>query len=470
MAHDDHFETVRIAWIWLHEGIFESDGSLRWVGKPEIGVLRSAAYNLFLLGMMKATSAAGIVHLDIHQYFSRLVHALLSMLPVVFGYKYLKEETDGETALAGGLILGLHFLMPFIAVRNLVETVSADLLFPALYFAHGSMKRGSDRTAFLAAVFGGLAFMVRMHVALALIAVPVVMILGRKWRQTIVFSGTLALMVVLQGLMDIWTHGQFLGSVFNYISGNLSQPPAVPAPWYRYIVLLFGIMIPPFSIVFILSIFSRKVIQNHAILWLALILFVIGHSVVVNKQERFIIPVFPMLIVLGCAGLYCLRQKGGPYFRWRKVRMALWGSFWLLNGIALFPFASNYAHRGTVDPMVYLSRQDDVGMVLFDMTERRRYLPYSYWDFRHENSVRLTPAFGLADALESGVISRSDPPSHIVIFSDGCPDRYLAALRADLGRYEVVHHGKPSIIDLIAYKFNPKYNRLNESWVLRHGT
>src|SRR5690606_14856051 len=116
-AHDDHFETVNIAWSCHHDGIFLEDGTWRWAGNPDFGVIRSAVYNLFLLGLMKATALVGVTTLDAHMYFNRLIHALLSLLPVIFGYRYLREETDQRTAAIGGLILAGHFLMPFLAVR-----------------------------------------------------------------------------------------------------------------------------------------------------------------------------------------------------------------------------------------------------------------------------------------------------------------------------------------------------------------
>ncbi|MBU1320222.1 MAG: glycosyltransferase family 39 protein [candidate division Zixibacteria bacterium] len=468
MAHDDHFETVRIAWAWQHEGIFLDDGTLRWEGKPEIGVLRSVVYNLSLLGIMKITSAFGVEHLDVHMYFDRLIHVLLSLLPVIFGYRYLKEETDTETALAGGLILGAHFFMPFFAARNLVEMVSADLLLPALYYAHRSMKRGSDIDACVAALFGGLAFMIRMHVGLALIFVPFAMVIqNRRWRQAAIFSTAMLVVVALQGVLDVYTHGEFLGSVSNYIIGNMSQPPTIPGPWYKYILVLFGIMIPPFAILFVGSIFMKRVIRNHLILWSSLILFVAGHSAVVNKQERFVIPIFPVLIVLGCVGLYYLYKSGGWYFRWRGLRLALWGWFIVLNIILVIPFTFNYAHRGAVDPMVYLSRQDDVDGVLFDCSARKKWLPYDYWDYRKPNSVKLTPTYSINEAIVRGDLSADSPPSYVVVFTDGYPTDQIAHYSELLGRYELVHHGRPSLMDLILHRLNPKYNHKNESWVLR---
>ncbi|MBD3218655.1 MAG: hypothetical protein GF310_10290 [candidate division Zixibacteria bacterium] len=467
MAHDDHFETVKIAWEWHHEGIFLEDGSLRWEGKPDIGVLRSVVYNLFLLAEMKVTAALGVDYLDIHMYFDRAVHALLSLLPILFGFYYLRKETDLSTAVTGGLLLAAYGMMPFFAVKNLVEMAAADFLLPCLILAHFSMKRRSNAMVIVAAVLGGIAFMIRFHVGLALVAVPFAMVIqGRRWKQAVLFSIGVLAMVALQGLIDIWSHCRFLGSVINYITGNLGAPPTIPGPWYKYILLIFGIMIPPFSILFVLSIFGRDVIRKHLILLLSFIIFVAGHSAVVNKQERFIIPVFPALLVLGCVGLYYLYYNSGWYFKWKGLRTFLWGWFVVFNTALLVLFTFNYSHKGAVEPMVYLSRQDNVDGVIFDCTERRKWLPYSYWNHKKPEAVKLTPDYGLKDAINSGQVRPSDPPQYIVVFADGKPNMYIERYKNYLAEYEAVFHGEPSLMDIILHRLNPKYNHLNESWVL----
>ncbi len=467
MAHDDHFETMRIAWKWQHEGIFLDDGSLRWEGKPDIGVLRSVVYNLFLLAEMKVTSALGVEHLDIHMYFDRAIHALLSLLPILFGFYYIKRETDNNTALIGGFLLAAYGMMPFFAVKNLVEMVSADFLLPSLCLAHFSMKNKSNMLAIFAAIFGGIAFMIRFHVGLALIAVPIAMVIqNRRWKQAVVFSIGILVMVIIQGLIDIWSHGQFLKSLSNYVIGNLGAPPTIPGPWYKYILLLVGILIPPFSFVFIASIFGRDVIRKHLTLLSAFLIFIIGHSIIVNKQERFILPVFPVLLVLGSIGLYYLYQNGGWYFRWRSLRAALWAWFVFFNTALLILFTFNYAHRGAIEPMVYLSRQEKVDGVIFDTSARKKWLPYSYWNYRKPESLKLTPQYSLQEAIDSGEVDPDRPPQYIVVFSDGQPDSYREKYEEYLGDYEIVFHGRPSLMDFILNKLNPRYNQLNESWVL----
>ncbi len=467
MAHDDHYETVEIANSWLHQGIYLSDGTLRWEGKPDIGVMRSAVYNLFLLGLMKITSAFGVEHLDVHMYFNRFIHALLSLLPVIFGYRYLKEETNNRTAAVGGMLLSAHFLMPYLAVRNLVEMVAADFLLPCLYFATTGMKRESNADAFLAGVLGGIAFMVRMQVIMALALVPIAMVIRRRvWQQAIVFSLALLGMIILQGLIDIQTHGKFLGSISNYVVGNLGAPPTIPGPWYRYALLLLGVMIPPFSLLFIAAVFHQRVIRNHIVLWLPMMAFLIGHSLITNKQERFIIPIFPILLVLGCVGLYYLMQNDRWRAHWRKLRLGLWVWFAVVNLVLLAVFTVNYGHRGVVDPLVYLSRQPDAKEVLFDCTERRIFVPYSYWQYDRSNAVTIYSNLEFLQALTKGKLLSFSPPDYIVVFSDDNLQQHQDLLTSMLGKYKLVHHGKPSLVDVVLNKLNPKYNHRNESWVL----
>lgn len=482
-AHDDHFETVNIAWSWQHDGIFLEDGSLRWEGKPDFGVIRSAVYNLFLLGLMKVTALVGVPTLEAHMYFNRLIHALLSLLPVIFGYRYLREETDQRTAVIGGLILAGHFLMPFLAVRNLVEMVSADLLVPGLYYAQRATKATGKNTRFalLGGLFCGGAIMIRYQSAAAIVVVPLAMMIvarngrdgdstqagaGSKWfSPALIFAGTLLVMMLLQALLDLWTHGRFWGSFANLVT-HIGEPN-VAGPWYRHLLLLLGVLVPPLSIVMIIGLLHKRVIRRHLVLWSALVCFVLIHSIITEKQERFMIPMLPLLIVLGMAVLHQLEQGTNLWSRARWLRRICWGVFMVVNLAALSVFTINYGKRGAVSPLVYLSHQPDADRVLIDMTERNLYVPYSYWSNDRSGAVVLRKGGDLDSLLAASALNPGDPPRYAVIYADRDLVRHLAALKERLGQYEVVFHGEPSLVDVIANRLNPKYNRRNESWVVK---
>jgi len=481
-AHDDHFETVNIAWSWYHDGIFLEDGTLRWEGKPDFGVIRSAVYNLFLLGLMRVTALVGVTTLDAHMYFNRLIHALLSLLPVIFGYRYLREETDQRTATIGGLLLAGHFLMPFLAVRNLVEMVSADLLLPGLYYAQRATKAKENhaRFAMLGGLFCGGALMIRYQSAAAIVVVPLAMVISARRRSDVdssvpgrggwylpelTLTATLLVMMLAQALLDLWTHGLFWGSFVNLVA-HIGEPN-VAGPWYRHLLLLLGVMVPPLSLVMIVGLLHKRVIMRHLVLWSALVGFVVIHSIITEKQERFMIPMLPLLIVLGMAALYQLEQGRNLWSRARRLRRMCWGIFIVVNLAGLSVFTINYGKRGAVAPMVYLSHQPDAERVLIDMTERNLYVPYSYWRNDRSGAVVLRKEGDLDSLVKSGVLDPNNAPRYAVVFADRDLEQHFAALTERLGEYEVVFQGRPSLVDAIANRLNPKYNRRNESWVVK---
>ncbi len=468
MAHDDHFETVGIAWSWHQDGIFESDGSLRWEGKPEGGVMRSAAYNLFLLLLMKISAVFGLVYLADHMYFDRFVHALLSLLPVIYGYRYLRETTDEATATAGGLALAAHFLMPYLGVRDLVEMIAANLLLPSFYYAHRANENDNRRDAVIAGVVAGLAFAVRPHVAVALAVVPVAMYVSkRRLRAPLTLTAAISGMLILLGLLDAWTHGAMFASTINYIVGNLATGPAVPGPWYRYLLLLLGVLIPPLSIIMLSLLLRREVIRKHMILWSAAIAFVLVHSLITNKQERFILPVFPVLIVLGSAGIRQIIQAEGWLSRHRWIISSCIAIAVAVNAVALIPFSFNYGRRGLVEPLVWLSQRTDADRVIFDITERQYHIPFDYWRHDRSGAIVLRQDGDLDSLLANNFLVRENLPRYIMIMSDQKIAARLSEYNSTLGAFDVVFRGQSGIIDWLAHFFNPKYNRSNDSWVLR---
>ena len=136
MAHDDHFETVRIAYEGIQTGLLDENDLLIWDNNRPDQIGRSPLYVLFLFSLMKIQESFGIQSLDSMMYLIRFIHFLLSMLLIYYGYKYVYNATGSKNySLLAGMILAGHFLMPYLAVRNLIEMVSADLLLPAMYLA-----------------------------------------------------------------------------------------------------------------------------------------------------------------------------------------------------------------------------------------------------------------------------------------------------------------------------------------------
>lgn len=469
MASDDHFETVQIAYDGIQRGLLNEDGTLRWerVASDDIG--RSPLYVLFLFFLMKLQYWIGISRLDTMMYFIRMIHAVLSLLTVYFGVKYIADSTNSrKVALAGGLILAGHFLMPYLAVRNLIEQVSADLLLPAVYLAYKGFHSRNGRVLLLAGILGGLSWMIRFNTGLAVLPIPFALwYLARNIRPALYFVAGGVLVVLFSGSLDIQLLGCFGRSSVNIMERFIfpSGPPPLPQPFWIFAVLILGILIPPFSFYFVGSIFNRTIIKRHIVAFSAAACFFLVHSLITHKEERFMVPIFPLIVILGTVGLHEWLSSGRLSARhWKILKVSAIAALGL--NILLLPiFTLNYAHRGTVDSMVYLSKQSDVIRYLVDRTERKLLAPYSYAGIDTDMPILLDRWEMLDTAAERDIWF--DSVNYLVVFSDTAQEIHRQRLATYFGDMTPVYHAPPSLVDMLLHFLNPRHNHTNEAWVYR---
>ncbi|RKX31133.1 MAG: hypothetical protein DRP46_03985 [Candidatus Zixiibacteriota bacterium] len=469
MANDDHFETIQVSYNAVQTSLLSEEGCINWNAMKGTDVGRSPLYTLFNYSIMTVLTWLGMYDLDPMMYFIRLIHALLSLLLVYYGFKYVHLATGNKNySLITGLILAAHFLMPYIGVRNLVEVVSADLLMPCVYFAYRGVREENNRLLMLAGILGSLSWLIRFNTGLAVIPIPfAIWYLTGRIRPALYFCTGCMLIAVFGASLDAVYLGTFGRSTYNIFNSFLyvTKSPPLPQPIYMFAGLILGIFIPPFSLFFIFSIFRKKIISSHLILFSSAAAFFIIHSFIRHKEERFMIPIFPLLVVLGMLGLYFWLKNSNPKSLMRRIFKYSAVFAVILNLIVLPLFTFNYAHKGMVEPFVYLSRQDDVEMVVIDRTERRRFLAVSYAGYTKPDYFKVDKWEELA-ALDphSPVFNRAN---YFIIFSDEHADRHADSLTGYFGEISPVFHSTPSLMDAILHFMNPKYNHLSEAWVYK---
>jgi len=469
MANDDHFETVKIAYDGIQNGLLDDNGLLRWNTLTPDKINRSPLYVLSLYGMMKVQSVMGINNLDSMMYLVRLIHVLLSLLAVGFGYKYVFRATGNTNyAVIAGLILAGHFLMPYLSARTLIEKVAEAFLVPGVYYAYTGSSEKKTNHLVLAGILCGLSWMIRFNVAITVACMaPAIWYYAKSIRPAIVFCLGVIIMIVFSGFLDLAYLGRFGNSTLNLL-GSISSLEALPPlaqPFWIYIPLIFGIFIPPFSIYFIISFFKKHLIREHIILLAAVLSFIVAHCLITHKEERYMVSMFSLLTVMGTIGLHgwLSASKTGSLTR-RIFKYSVITAI-VLNIILLVPFTFNYAHKGMVEPLVYLSKQHDVGNVLIDRTERYRLIPESYAGFE-------TPPLDSLDSWSDLYIDDSIPRpfdgiNYVIIYSDNRTDEHIDSLHRFIGPLEMVFHSTPSTIDRLLHFLNPKHNHTNEARVFR---
>nr|MBN2277780.1 glycosyltransferase family 39 protein [candidate division Zixibacteria bacterium] len=469
MANDDHFETVQIAYDGLQRGLINEEGVIRWNAMKGTDVGRSPLYTMFNYSMMYVLKAIGVEQLDSMMYFIRLAHALLSMLMVYFGFKYVHCVTGSDTAaLVTGLIIGGYFLMPYLAVRNLVEMVSGDLLVPCLFLAYVGVKENNGQYLVLSGILGVLCWMIRFNTGLAVLPVPLaIWFMARNIRPAVYFCAGCVMMLVFAASLDIIYQGSFGRSTINIFNSflHVTKNPPLPHPFYTFAGLILGIFIPPFSLYFIFSLFRKKVILDNIIVFSAAASFFLIHSAIAHKEERFMIPIFPLIVILGVIGLHNWLGSGHCRPLNRRIFKISAGLALAINLILLPLFTLNYAHKGMVEPFVYLGHQKNINNILVDRTERKRYIAISYAGFKRPRYFKIDSWPELTRIYEN--MFTADQPDYFVIFTDDSLADHLDSLSRYYGPVEAVFNSTPSLVDRILHLLNPKHNHLNESWVYR---
>jgi hypothetical protein len=99
-----------------------------------------------------------------------------------------------------------------------------------------------------------------------------------------------------------------------------------------------------------------KGFRKFLILTLPVFIFLLVHSLISNKQERFILPVLPFFIIIGVVGMNEFIFNKPFWQKYKKIIKVFWIIFWSLSFIAL-PFVTvHYSKRSRCEAMYYLNQ------------------------------------------------------------------------------------------------------------------
>ena len=369
--HDDHFLIIESSKSWLEGGDYN-----RWLPwSQNTDNPMPTGHSFFYPGLMycflSVLKLIGIESLNAQMYFIRLLHALWSLLIVYYGYKIAEKYTNRRTANISGWALALYYFMPWLAVRNLVEVVAIPFLMAATWLYIKEKEPKWSRVLWVGALMG-MAMSVRYQVMFFIGGFGLALLIMKRWRDVMLFAaGVVLSFCIIQGIPDMILWHRPFAEFWEYVSYNMANSTTYyNQPWYNYILVILGLMLPPIS-VFIFGGFFYE--WKKWPLFLPSFAFFVFHSIFPNKQERFILTIFPFIIVLGIIGIYDYWQKhrsavistnspchfdrpeGVEKSYLKKIFcICLWISL-ILNIIALVPATVHYSKKARVEAMIYLS-------------------------------------------------------------------------------------------------------------------
>ena len=359
-----------------------------------------------------------------------------------FGAQFFKNaETKKSQEWAVGL-LGLFFLNPLLFTRPMIETLSAPFLFLTCFKTYQYWTQNKATHLVSAIAFLTLASMFRFQTGVCFVAILLIIALKKDLKAFTTLLIAAGLAFVLSGLFEMSITGRFHGSVRDYITYNIHYSSGYgTSPFYTFFVLLLGLTIPP-------TLFSRYKNfpwknQYYDLLPVLLFVFsfVIAHSIVPHKEERFIIPILPLFLVSITPLL--------AHFTENKANQ--WRIYWFLtiNSILLVLASFNTPQKNTINLVRYLAEKPKVKTIL-----------------AFEDTLVLFPKAYAVSSPSLQVISNSnreatqkmDCNTVFAIRSD-----YEGAASNQLNSLVKLQEFTPGPLESIVIKLNPKQNNRRSS-------
>ncbi|MBC7464765.1 MAG: hypothetical protein H7256_02135 [Bdellovibrio sp.] len=232
--------------------------------------------------------------------------SLTAFLGCYYFFKAVQDERAGVVAV---YFTALHGLMPFVSTRAFLESMSMGPLTLGLGLLIWAVVN-EKRFAIVAALFSiGIATLIRFQVGSIYVAVLVwILFFHRKfWKEVLLTS---VLILGINAGIDWLDNRVPFSTLIEYLRTNKDVSKYGVQPWYSTWAAWLVIGFVPFSLPLL---FQWRVLMKKGfkeILFFILI-FVLAHSLVPHKEERFMYPIFAVSLWMWAAlWVHSSDQKG----------------------------------------------------------------------------------------------------------------------------------------------------------------
>ena len=227
--------------------------------------------------------------------------------------------------------------------------------------------------------------------------------------------------------------------------------------YFMYFYVLFGLFLFPLGILAFIGYFRSA--KKYMILFLPTFLFLLFHSIFPNRQERFILTILPLVIVLAFLGIRELRQR----VFWNKFWRVSWVAFWILNIPMILIFSTTTSKKSRMDSMYALYKHSKGNEhILLEATGEStpEMMPFFYagnWDFKiAERRLEDTTS------LET---HKAYPHDFIFFFGQKNLDKRIHDFKQIYPKMTKQNEIQPSLVDRTLHKINPRNsNSYIEIW------
>ena len=453
--HDDHYLIIEASSSWV-DG-YDYNHWLPWtkgsLGTPEGHSFTYVGLNYLYFAFMKFI---GVVDPKILMLINRLLHALASMIVVIYGIKITEKLSNKETATKVGWILALLWIMPFISVRNLVEVAALPFLVYGVWLL---IKNEKLLNFLLSGLFIGMAVSFRYQIGVFALGIASYYFFKRQFNPFLLFSaGVLIIFGLTQGMVDYFIWGYPFAEFIGYVTYNMKEGTTyLPNHnYFMYFLVLTGSLFVPLGLIVIAGFF--KSYKKYALLFIPTIAFILFHTFYPNRQERFVLSVLPFFIILGVMGYQLFKESRRRDKIWKLSIIA----FWILNIPFLFFATTMYSKKSRVEAMYHLyDKHLDNEAILLEGSagQRTSMMPKFYAKSWHCSFVERTDA---SQHLLVNPISNFD---YIFFFDEKDLSKRIKQYKSIYPNMTLETKCYPSLVDKLLRDLNPRNaNEYIEVW------
>ncbi len=442
--HDDHFWTVQ----WM-QNLLDDFNYIDSI-KPDILLYPFIQFFIFWISEL-----LNIFDPQAKMYLVRFFHSIYSLLIVFFGYKITLLISTEKNAKYVGIILALLWMLPYMCVRNLVEMFVVPPMLAAIYYVIKGDKNNNYKHFIIAGIFIAIAFTMRFQTAFIPLGIGLAMLYEKQFKHFFILAATSIIIaaLILSIPEYIFWGKPFISLITAFDIKNVDSFPN--NPWYMTTLLLIAALIPPMSVFFLFAFFKSW--KKYLILFLPAFFFLVFHSIFPNKQERFILTIIPLFVIIGTIGWNNFTEKSNFWNKNKKLLKAnlLW--FWSINTILMLVFVFSYSKKTRVESLYYLSDKYVTGVVI---ETNENYFPPTFYlgENRNKPIYLLQGNYEITDLKTQ--IDTNQTPNFIIFFDDNNLQNRLLHFKQNyqcnlLLQKEI----EPGLLDKILHFTNPKHNK-----------
>jgi phosphatidylinositol glycan class B len=315
LSYDEHFQILELAWYKLGRAPAET---LAWEFREQ---MRPGLQPLVAVWAARGVEAIGVSSPFVLAFLLRLASGLLGVwVSLAVATRVLPEVRSERLKVA--LVSGSLFLwfLPFSHVRFSADNWGGLLFFAGVCFLLDSVGESRERAAgprvrrqpgpvaaaAAAGLLWGFAFYCRYQVGFSIAGAGCWLLFVRRARPAVVAALALSFLVACAAgaLADRWLYDAWVFTPYEYVRANLIEGKAATfgvEPWWYYVGRILLFLLPPFSLALVgLLVAAVWYERRHILVW-ATLPFLVGHSLIAHKEDRFLIPityaVVPLLVL-----------------------------------------------------------------------------------------------------------------------------------------------------------------------------